>query len=1052
MARFFIERPIFAWVIAIVVALVGAISIFTLPVAQYPQIAPPSVTISATFPGASAQTVEDTVTQIIEQQMQGIDGLRYMSSASDGSGSATVTLTFEQGIDPDIAQVQVQNKLQNALALLPQPVQQQGVRVTKTANSFLMIVGLVATQEGITDTDLSDFAASTLQDQLSRVEGVGEVQLFGAPYAMRIWLDPNRLQTFSLTPSDVAAAIRAQNAEVSAGQIGAQPFVEGQQLNATVSANSLLRTAEQFEEILVRTLSDGSAVRLRDVARVELGASSYAVNARFNGQPASGIAIRLASGANAVQTAERVKERMEELAPNVPAGIEVLYPYDTTPFIEKSIEEVVKTLLEAIVLVFLVMFLFLQSWRATIIPTLTVPIVLLGTFGVLAAFGFSINTLTMFAMVLAIGLLVDDAIVVVENVERVMREQGLNAKEATKQSMDQITPALIGIALVLSAVFIPMAFFPGSTGVIYRQFSITIVSAMALSVLMALTLIPALTSTLLRHEEPRPEGSRIGGIFNRFNRGLDWVSRKYQGILGRTLAPKSRSRVLGVYAVILVAFGLLFTRLPTSFFPEEDQGFFITVVQLPAGASADRTAAVVREIESYFAENETDTVASSFSVVGFGFAGMGQNQAILFSQLHPWSERPHARQRAGQVVQRAFGAFSQIRDGMVFPVLPPAVTELGISGGFDMQLVNIGGMAREEFVSTRNQLLGLAGQNQNLSQVRPNGMEDTPQLDLDIDQHAATALGVSVTDINATLAGAWGGQYVNDFIDRGRIKRVYMQGDAPFRMTPDDLGAWHVRSSTGEMAPLSAFTQPRWILAAPRLERFNGSPSFNIQGGGAPGVSSGASMDEMEAIVAQLPAGVTADWTGMSYEERMSGSQAPLLYALSLLVVFLCLAALYESWTIPLAVIVVIPVGLLGAVIAANLRGLSNDIYFQVGLLTTMGLAAKNAILIVEFARSLAEQGRTWAEAAMEAAKIRMRPILMTSFAFTFGVLPMAIASGAGSGAQNAIGVGVIGGMMAATFLVPVLTPFFFNGVNTLFASFRRAPAEHAPQAEASHT
>jgi multidrug efflux pump len=869
---------------------------------------------------------------------------------------------------------------------------------------------------------------------------------------MRIWLDPNRLQTFSLTPPDVAAAIRAQNAEVSAGQIGAQPYVEGQQLNATVSANSLLRTAEQFEAILVRTLPDGSAVRLRDVARVELGASSYAVNARFNGQPASGIAIRLASGANAVQTAERVRERMDELAPNVPAGIEVLYPYDTTPFIEKSIEEVVKTLLEAIVLVFLVMFLFLQSWRATIIPTLTVPIVLLGTFGVLAVFGFSINTLTMFAMVLAIGLLVDDAIVVVENVERVMREQGLNAKEATKQSMDQITPALVGIALVLSAVFIPMAFFPGSTGVIYRQFSITIVSAMALSVLMALTLIPALTSTLLRHEEPRKEGSRLGAVFSRFNRGLDWVSARYQGILGRTFAPKAASRVLGIYAVILLALGLLFTRLPTSFFPEEDQGFFITVVQLPAGASADRTAAVVREIETYFAENEADTVASSFSVVGFGFAGMGQNQAILFSQLHPWSERPQARQRASQVVQRAFGAFSQIRDGMVFPVLPPAVTELGISGGFDMQLVNIGGMEREEFVNVRNQLLGLAGQNANLSQVRPNGMEDTPQLDLDIDQHAATALGVSVTDINSTLAGAWGGMYVNDFIDRGRIKRVYMQGDAPFRMTPDDLGAWHVRSSTGEMAPLSAFTQPRWILAAPRLERFNGSPSFNIQGGGAPGVSSGAAMDEMETLVGQLPAGVTTDWTGMSYEERSSGSQAPLLYALSLLVVFLCLAALYESWTIPLAVLVVIPVGLLGAVIAANLRGLSNDIYFQVGLLTTMGLAAKNAILIVEFARSLAEQGRSWAEAAMEAAKIRMRPILMTSFAFTFGVLPMAIASGAGSGAQNAIGVGVIGGMMAATFLVPVLTPFFFVGVNNLFSRFRRKPTEHAPRAKASHT
>ena len=1048
MAHFFIDRPIFAWVIAIVIALVGALAILTLPVSQYPQIAPPSVTISAVYPGASARTVEDTVTQVIEQQIQGLDGLRYMSSSSDGSGAATITLTFEQGVDPDIAQVQVQNKLQNALSLLPQPVQQQGVRVTKTANSFLMIVGLVSQDESVTQTDLSDFAASVLQDQLARVEGVGEVQLFGAPYAMRIWLDPARLQTFSLTPGDVAAAIRAQNAEVSAGQIGAAPYVEGQQLNATVSANSLLQTASQFEDILLRTQSDGGAVRLRDVARVELGAESYAVNARFNGRPASGIAIRLAAGANAVQTAEGVRERVAELAPNIPPGVEVLFPYDTTPFIEHSIEEVVKTLLEAVVLVFLVMFLFLQSWRATIIPTLTVPVVLLGTFGVLAAFGFSINMLTMFAMVLAIGLLVDDAIVVVENVERVMREDGLSPKEATRQSMKQITPALIGVALVLSAVFIPMAFFPGSTGVIYRQFSVTIVSAMALSVLMALTLAPALTATLLRHEQPRAEGSRLGGVFNRFNRGLNWVSQRYQGILGRSLAPKSSRRVLGVYAVILIALGLLFVRLPSSFFPEEDQGFFITVVQLPAGASADRTSAVVQQIEAYFAESEADTVASSFSVVGFGFAGAGQNQAILFSQLHPWSERPHARQSAGAIVQRAFGAFSQIRDGMVFPVLPPAVAELGISSGFDMQLVNIGGMDREQFLGVRNQLLGMAAQNKRLMQVRPNGMEDTAQLELDIDQHAATALGVSITDINTTLAGAWGGMYVNDFIDRGRIKRVYMQADAPFRMTPEDLSAWHVRSASGEMAPLSAFTQSRWALASPRLERFNGTPSFNIQGQGAPGTSSGAAMNQIEALVEDLPSGVGAGWTGMSYEERQSGAQAPLLYALSLLVVFLCLAALYESWTIPLAVLFVVPLGLLGAVTAANLFGLSNDIYFQVGLLATMGLAAKNAILIVEFARSLAERGRSWAEAAMEAARIRMRPILMTSFAFTFGVLPMALASGAGSGAQNAIGVAVVGGMLAATFLVPVLTPFFFVGVNQLVARLRGGEDSATPQAE----
>jgi len=1051
MARFFIERPIFAWVIAIVIALAGALAVFTLPVSQYPEIAPPSVTISATYPGASAQTVEDTVTQVIERQMQGIDNLRYMSATSDASGSSTITLTFEQGTDPDIAQVQVQNKLQNALSLLPQVVQQQGVRVAKTANSFLLIVGIIAESPDISGTDLSDFAASVLQDRLSRVEGVGEVQLFGASYAMRIWLDPGRLQAFALTPSDVAAAIRAQNAEVSAGQLGAQPSVEGQQLNATVSAQSLLQTPEQFEEILLRTLPDGAAVRLRDVARVELGAESYAFDSRFSGQAASGLAVRLASGANAVDTSARVRQTIEDLRPTFPAGINVNFPYDTTPFVAKSIEEVVKTLIEAVVLVFLVMFLFLQSWRATIIPTITVPVVLLGTLGVLAVFGFSINTLTMFAMVLAIGLLVDDAIVVVENVERVMREEGLSAKEATKKSMDQITGALVGIALVLSAVFIPMAFFPGSTGVIYRQFSITIVSAMSLSVLMALTLIPALTSTLLRHEPPRREGSRVGAVFTRFNAGLGWLSNTYQGILGRTLAPKAGKRMLGIYAVILVALGLLFARLPTSFFPEEDQGFFITIVQLPSGASMERTSAVMRQVEHYLL-NEEPGVASTFSVVGFGFAGAGQNQGLMFVQLNDWSERHGASQRADAIVGRAFGALSQIRDGMVFPILPPAVSELGISAGFDMQLVNVGNLSREQFVAARNQLLGVAGQDQRLMQVRPNGQEDTPQLQLDIDQHAASALGVSITDVNATLAGAWGGTYVNDFIDRGRIKRVLMQGDAQFRMVPEDLGQWHVRSANGDMVPFTAFTKAEWISASPRLERFNGSSSYNIQGQGAPGVSSGVAMDRMEAAVAQLPPGVGLDWTGMSYEERQSGAQAPLLYALSLLVVFLCLAALYESWTIPLAVLIVVPLGLLGAALAANLRGMSNDIYFQVGLLTTMGLAAKNAILIVEFARNLAQQGMDWADAAMEAARLRMRPILMTSFAFIFGVLPMAIANGAGSGAQNAIGTAVIGGMLAATLLVPLLTPFFFVGVNKLVERglLKRKPAavEHPGAAE----
>lgn len=1041
MSRFFIERPIFAWVLAIVIALMGVLSITQLPISQYPEIAPPAVTITASYPGASAQTVEDSVTQVIEQQMNGIDNLRYMSASSDSSGTATLTLTFDQGTDPDIAQVQVQNKLQNALPLLPQAVQQQGVQVAKASNSFLMVVGVVSDDPNTTSNDLGDFVASSLRDEISRVEGVGEVQAFGSPYAMRIWLDPNALLSYSLTPADVAAAVRAQNAEVSAGQIGGTPYVDGQQLNATVTSQSLLTTPEEFQQILVRTMPDGATVRLQDVARVELGAESYMLEGRFNGQPAAGMGIRLASGANAVATAEAVRHRLDELSANFPAGVRTVVPYDTTPFVEKSIEEVVKTLIEAFVLVFIVMFLFLQNWRATLITTVTVPVVLLGTFAILSVLGFSINTLTMFAMVLAIGLLVDDAIVVVENVERVMREEHLSAKEATKKSMQQITGALIGIALVLSAVFIPMAFFPGSTGVIYRQFSVTVVSAMALSVLVALTLTPALCATLLKHTPPPAEGSRLGKFFNGFNRGFESVANRYAGIVTRTLAPKSGKRVLGLYAVILVALGLLTARLPSSFFPEEDQGFFITIVQLPSGATAERTRAVMEQVESYLLEDEGQSVNSAFSVIGFGFAGVGQNQGIVFVNLKDWSERGGGDQSAQAIVQRAFGRFSQIRDAMVFPIIPPAVSELGFASGFDMHLTNLTGMEREQFLGMRDQLLGAAALDQRLQQVRPNGQEDTPQLQLDIDHHAASALGVAVSDVNNTLSAAWGGQYINDFVDRGRVKRVYMQGDAPYRMVPEDLNSWYVRNGQGEMAPFSAFSSSHWISAPPRLERFNGAPSFNIQGQGAPGVSSGTAMDRMEALADELPPGTGLQWSGMSFEERLSGSQAPLLYALSLLVVFLCLAALYESWTIPLSVLVVVPLGLLGAVLAANLRGLSNDIYFQVGLLTTMGLAAKNAILIVEFARSLAQQGMDWADAALEAAKLRLRPILMTSFAFTCGVLPLAIATGAGSGAQNAIGTGVIGGMLAATLLVTSLTPFFFVLVSRMF-SRRAKPAD----------
>ncbi|MET0183583.1 MAG: efflux RND transporter permease subunit [Caulobacterales bacterium] len=1042
MSRFFIERPIFAWVLAICVSLIGALSIFGLPVAQYPQIAPPAVTINATYPGASAKTVEDTVTQVIEQQMNGIDNLRYMQSSSDSSGSATITLTFNQGVDADIAQVQVQNKLQNALPLLPQTVQQQGVRVAKSASNFLMMVGVISGDPNFTSNDIGDFVASSLRDEISRIEGVGEVQTFGSAYAIRIWLDPNRLLSYALTPADIATAVRAQNAEVSAGQLGGEPYIDGQQLNATVSSQSLLTTPEEFEQILVRTMPDGSTVRLGDVARVELGSESYVMTGRYNGKPAAGMGIRLASGANAVATSEAVRHRLEELSPNFPPGVSTVIPFDTTPFVEKSIEEVVKTLIEAFVLVFIVMFLFLQNWRATVITTLTVPVVLLGTFGVLAAAGFSLNTLTMFAMVLAIGLLVDDAIVVVENVERVMREEHLSAIEATKRSMDQITGALVGVALVLSAVFVPMAFFPGSTGVIYRQFSITIVSAMTLSVLVALTLTPALCATLLKHDPPK-EGSRLAKFFNGFNRGFQSVADRYSGIVTRTLAPKAGKRVIGIYAILLVALGLLFVRLPSSFFPDEDQGFFPIIVQLPSGATAERTRAVIEQVEGYLLTDEQESVESAFSIIGFSFAGVGQNQGMVFAKLKDWSERGQD-QSAEAVVQRAVGRFSQIRDAMVFPVIPPAVVELGFASGFEMHLTNLSGMNREEFLSVRNQLLGLAAQDDRLQQVRPNGQEDTPQLQLDIDHHAASALGVNVADVNATLSAAWGGQYVNDFVDRGRVKRVYMQGDAPYRMVPEDLNSWYVRNNQGEMAPFSAFSTSRWISASPRLERFDGAPSFNIQGQGAPGVSSGAAMTEMETLLRQLPAGTGHAWAGMSYEERLSGSQAPMLYALSLLVVFLCLAALYESWTIPLSVLLVVPLGLLGAALAANLRGLSNDVYFQVGLLTTIGLAAKNAILIVEFARSLAQQGKEWSEAALEAAQLRFRPILMTSFAFTLGLLPLALATGAGSGAQNAIGTGVIGGMLAATLLVTSFTPFFFVAVSRLFTRRRAGEPDSA--------
>ena len=1044
LSRFFIDRPIFAWVIAIVIMLAGALAIRTLPVAQYPNIAEPQVSITAVYPGASAKTVEVSVTQVIEQKMKGLDGLLYMSSTSDAAGLAQITLTFESKTDPDIAQVQVQNKLQSAIALLPQEVQQQGLTVAKAQRNFMMVIGLYGDNGKYTDIDLADYLASHIQDPISRVEGVGDVQLFGSQYAMRLWLDPNKLNSFNLTPADIAAAVRAQNAQVSAGQLGGTPATKGTALNATISAQSRLQTPEQFRAVILKTNPDGSLVRLGDVARVELGAESYDSAANYNGKPASGIAIKLATGANALKTAAAVKAEIETLSKQFPEGVKYVIPYDSTPFVKLSIEEVVKTLIEAIVLVFVVMFLFLQNWRATLIPTIAVPVVLLGTFAVLAAFGYSINTLTMFGLVLAIGLLVDDAIVVVENVERVMSEEGLSPKEATRKSMGEITGALIGIALVLAAVFVPMAFFGGSTGVIYRQFSITIVSAMALSVLVALVLTPALCATLLK---PIQKGHHVSetGFFGWFNRNFDRGSARYQSSVRKLLGQSVR--YMAIYGVIVLIMGVLFVRLPSSFLPDEDQGILMSIVQLPPGSTQEATLDVMKKLDHHFLVEEKDTVQGIFTVAGFSFSGAGQSAGMAFVRLKDWSVRKSPDLKAQAIAGRAMGAFSQIKGAMVFALVPPAVPELGIASGFDFQLQDIGGIGHDKLMAARNQLLGMAAQDKTLAQVRPNGQDDTPQFQVDIDQAKAGAMGLTTADINSALSSAWGGSYINDFVDRGRVKRVYMQADAPFRMKPEDLNSWYVRNKSGQMVPFSAFADAHWSYGSPRLERYNGVPAFNIQGSAAPGKSTGDAMKAMEQLVAKLPQGVGFEWTGLSRQERASGAQAPALYALSILVVFLLLAALYESWSIPLSVILVVPLGIVGALLAATFRGLSNDIYFQVGLLTTMGLSAKNAILIVEFAKDLQAQGRSLIEATVEAVRIRLRPILMTSFAFIFGVLPLAISNGAGSGSQHAIGTGVIGGMVSATVLAIFFVPLFFVLVRRLFKEHGDHASEPAPAA-----
>ncbi|NHZ42605.1 efflux RND transporter permease subunit [Massilia aquatica] len=1048
MARFFIDRPIFAWVIALVIMLGGVLAILGLPISQYPSIAPPSISISGNYPGASAKTVEDAVTQVIEQKMKGIDGLQYMSSSSDSSGSIGITLTFSNGTDPDIAQVQVQNKLQLATPLLPTAVTQQGLVVSKATKNFLMVLGFVSEDGSMQQADLGDYVASSVVDSLSRVEGVGDVQQFGSQYAMRIWLDPAKLLSYQLTPADVSTAIRAQNAEVSAGELGGAPSRPGQQLNATVSAQSRLQTKEQFGAILLKTRADGAVVRLRDVASMELGSESYNIVARFNGKPAAGVAIKLATGGNALDTANNVKAKVEQLQKNFPAGMKAVIAFDTSPFVKLSIEEVVKTLVEAIVLVFLVMYLFLQNFRATLIPTMAVPVVLLGTFGVLSMLGYSINTLTMFAMVLAIGLLVDDAIVVVENVERIMSEEGLSPVEATRKSMTQITGALVGIALVLSAVFVPMAFFSGSTGVIYRQFSITIVSAMVLSVLVAMVFTPALCATLLKPVEKGHKAASTG-FFGWFNRGFDKNSRRYQGWVGTLITRTGRTLV--VYGILVVVMALAFLRLPTSFLPAEDQGILFTLVQLPVGATQERTLKVVEQVEQHYLNDQKDAVASVFSVAGFSFAGNGQNAAMAFVKLKDFDERNNDSLRAPAVVGKAMGRFMQIKDAMVFAIAPPAVLELGNANGFDLMLKDEGGLGHEALMGARNQLLGMAAQNKMLVQVRPNGQEDSPQYKLEIDQEKASALGLSLADINSVLSTSWGGAYVNDFIDRGRVKKVYMQGASDARMAPEDIGKWYARNANGEMVSFSTFATGKWIYASPRLERYNGTPSVNIQGVAAPGFSSGDAMLEMEKLVAQLPPGIGFEWSGVSIEERAAGSQTTELYAMSLLIVFLCLAALYESWSIPFSVLLVVPLGVLGTVLGTMVFGMSNDVYFQVALLTVVGLAAKNAILIVEFAKELEDGGMDVKKATLEAVHLRLRPILMTSIAFGLGVLPLAISSGAGSASQNAIGIGVLGGMLTATFLGIFFVPVFFVVVRAFVVRKNKAASVPAAATVEGH-
>jgi hydrophobe/amphiphile efflux-1 (HAE1) family protein len=1023
MAKFFIGRPIFAIVIAVLIMLVGALSIFRLPIEQYPPIAPPSVQISTTYPGASATTVESTVVQVIEQQMSGIDHLIYMASNSDDTGQSTTTLTFAPGADPDIAQVQVQNKLQLAVPQLPQQVQQSGIRVTKSTSSFLMVVGFYSSNHSMSKFDIANYVVSQIQDPISRIDGVGNFSVFGSQYAMRIWLDPNKLNSFALAPLDVTAALVGQNVQISGGQLGGTPAVSNQQLTATITEATLLRTPDQFGAVVLKALPDGSQVRLRDVARIALGAESFAVDTQYNAQPASGIGIQLATGANALATANAVRARIDQLKPYFPPGLEVVYPNDTTPFIKISIQEVVKTLLEGIALVVLVMYLFLQNIRATLIPAIAVPVVLLGTFGLMAMAGFTINTLSMFGLVLAIGLLVDDAIVVVENVERVMAEEGLSPKEATLKAMSQITGALIGVAMVLSAVFVPVAFSSGTVGAIYREFSLTIVAAMLLSVFVALTLTPALCATLLK--PPNGEhGARRGffGWFNgRFEAGRDGYVSGVRHMMARF------GRWLAIYLVVVAAVGLLFMKLPTSFLPNEDQGYFFVQVQTPPGATQERTGVVLSDVVDYLLKQESTAVEAAFAVNGYNSAGRGQNQGQVFVRLKDWSQRTAADQSVQALLARVGQHFASYKDASITPINPPPIRGLGSSAGFDFELEDRGGIGHDGLMKARQQLLDMAAHDPHLAQVRANGLDDTPTFHVDVDHEKASVLGVSLTDVDQTFSIAWGSRFVNNFLDTdNRIKKVYVQADAPFRMNPQDLNLLYVRNSNGAMVPFSSFAKGTWTYGPPQLQRYNGVSAIEIIGQAAAGSSTGQAMLAMESLAKKLPTGIGFEWTGISLQQQQAGSQAPFFYALSVVVVFLSLAALYESWSIPISVILVVPIGVLGALGAATLFGMSNGVYFQVALLTTIGLSAKNAILIVEFARELHEQGRTALDAALEAARMRLRPIVMTSMAFVLGVLPLAIASGAGSASQNEIGVAVIGGMLTATFLAPFMVPMFF--------------------------